>query len=127
VGRKTHQDTVEKRGLLPFLGIEPRSFGCPARSLVNVLTTLNFSCVVCCFCSYVHAVLVALSLEVKRPGCEANQSPISVEVENEWRYTSTPPICLHGLRRDNSNFTFIVFSAALLLMLEIRGMFYFCF
>ena len=74
VGRKTHQDTVEKRGVLPFLGNEPRSFGCPARSLVNVLTTLNLSCVVCCFCSHVHAVLVALSLEVKRPGCEANQS-----------------------------------------------------
>jgi hypothetical protein len=41
-------------------------------------------------------------LLVKRPGCEVNQSPTSsAEVKNEWSYTSTPLICLHGIDRDN--------------------------
>jgi len=32
---------------------------------------------------------------VKRPGREFDHSPSSsVEVKNEWSYTSTPPICL---------------------------------
>jgi hypothetical protein len=39
----------------------------------------------------------ALSLGVKRPGREADHStPSSAEV-NEWGYTSTPPIRLHGV------------------------------
>jgi len=33
----------------------------------------------------------ALSLEVKRLGREDNRSPSSVEITNEWSYTSTPP------------------------------------
>jgi hypothetical protein len=41
-------------------------------------------------------------LLVKRLGCEVNQSPTSsAEVKNEWSYTSTPPICLHGVDREN--------------------------
>ena len=33
---------------------------------------------------------------VKQLGREVNQSPPSIaEVNNEWRYTSAPPICLH--------------------------------
>jgi len=40
----------------------------------------------------------ALSLGVKRPGREADQSPpSSVEVKNAWSYTSTVPIRLHGV------------------------------
>jgi hypothetical protein len=40
----------------------------------------------------------ALSVGVKRPGREADHSPpSSVEVKNEWSYTSTPPVCLHGM------------------------------
>jgi hypothetical protein len=40
----------------------------------------------------------ALSLGVKRPGIEADHSPpSSAEVKNEWSYTSTPPIRLHGV------------------------------
>jgi hypothetical protein len=40
----------------------------------------------------------ALSLGVKRLRCEADHSPpCSAEVKNEWSYTSTPPICLHGV------------------------------
>jgi hypothetical protein len=38
------------------------------------------------------------SLEVKRPGLEADHSPpSSAEVKNVWSCTSTPPICLHGV------------------------------
>jgi hypothetical protein len=38
-----------------------------------------------------------LSLGVKRPEREADHShPSSAEVKNEWSYTSTPPIRLHG-------------------------------
>jgi len=39
-----------------------------------------------------------LSLGVKRPGREADHLfPSSAEVKNTWRYTSTPPIRLHGV------------------------------
>jgi hypothetical protein len=39
----------------------------------------------------------ALTLRIKRPGCEADHSPqSSAEVKNAWSYTSTPPIRLHG-------------------------------
>jgi hypothetical protein len=48
-----------------------------------------------------------LSLGVKWPGREADHSPpSSCEVKNEWSYTFTPPIRLHGVvHRDNFNFT----------------------
>jgi hypothetical protein len=40
----------------------------------------------------------ALSLEVKRPVRAADHSPpSSAEVKNEWSYTSTSPVCLHGV------------------------------
>jgi hypothetical protein len=40
----------------------------------------------------------ALSLGVERPGCEADHSPpSSAEVQNSWRYTSTPLIHRHGV------------------------------
>jgi hypothetical protein len=40
----------------------------------------------------------ALSLGVKRPGREPDHSPLSsAEVKNVLRYTSTPPIRLHGV------------------------------
>jgi hypothetical protein len=55
----------------------------------------------------------ALSLEVKRPGCEADHSPPLVpRSDNACRYTSNPPIRLHGVvlikkkHRDNFTFTF---------------------
>jgi hypothetical protein len=39
-----------------------------------------------------------LSLGVKRPGREADHSPpSSAEVKNAWSYTSTTPVCLHGV------------------------------
>jgi hypothetical protein len=45
---------------------------------------------------------------VKRPGREVNHSPpSSAEVKNEWSYTSTPPICLHCV--DRENFAFLIF------------------
>jgi hypothetical protein len=40
----------------------------------------------------------ALSLGVKQPGREADHSPpSSAEIKNEWSYTSTPPLHLHGV------------------------------
>jgi hypothetical protein len=40
----------------------------------------------------------ALSLGAKRPVCEADHSPpSSAKVKNVWSYTSTPPICFHGV------------------------------
>ena len=42
---------------------------------------------------------------LKRPECHVGHSrPCSVEVKNEWSYTSTSPICLHGVDRDNFTF-----------------------
>jgi len=39
---------------------------------------------------------------VKRPGRKVDYlPPPSVEMKNEWSYTSTPPICLCGVDRDN--------------------------
>ena len=39
---------------------------------------------------------------VKRARREVDHKPsYSAEVKNEWRYTSTPLICLHGVDRDN--------------------------
>jgi hypothetical protein len=41
----------------------------------------------------------------KRYGREADRSPPSrAEVKNEWSYTPTPPVCLHGFDRDNFKF-----------------------
>jgi len=34
-----------------------------------------------------------------------NPPPAIAEVRNEWSYTSTPPIFLHGVDRDNFTFT----------------------
>jgi hypothetical protein len=46
----------------------------------------------------IQLVRGALSLGVKRPGREADHSsPSSAEVKNAWSYTSTLPICLHGV------------------------------
>jgi hypothetical protein len=42
-------------------------------------------------------VLGALSLGVKRPGRESDHLPPSSAEVNEWSYTSTPPIRLHGV------------------------------
>jgi len=39
-----------------------------------------------------------ITLGVKWLGCEADQSPpSSAEVKNVWSYTSTPPVCFHGM------------------------------
>jgi hypothetical protein len=39
---------------------------------------------------------------VKRPGSEVNHSPSSsADIKNEWSYTSTPPLCVHGMDKDN--------------------------
>jgi len=42
----------------------------------------------------------------KWPGCDAQYPPLfRTEFKRKWSNTSTPPICLHGVYKDN--FTFI--------------------
>jgi hypothetical protein len=44
--------------------------------------------------------------KVKRAGREADHSPpFGAEVNNKWSYTSTLPICLNGMYRDNFTFS----------------------
>jgi hypothetical protein len=48
--------------------------------------------------SPIQWVAGALSLGIKRSGCEADHlPPYSAEVKNVWSYTSTFPIRLHGV------------------------------
>jgi hypothetical protein len=48
---------------------------------------------------------------VRRPRRDADHSaPSSIEVKNECRHTSTPPVCLHGLDRDSCTFYFYALS-----------------
>jgi hypothetical protein len=43
---------------------------------------------------------------VKRSVFEGRHSPQSSdEIKNEWIYTSTPPICFHGVDRENFTFS----------------------
>jgi hypothetical protein len=51
----------------------------------------------------------ALSLGVKRPGCEAEHSPPSSAEVNAWSYTSTPQYVFMAwcLVKHRDNFTFI--------------------
>ena len=47
---------------------------------------------------------------VKQSGCEVNHSPpSSAVVKNEWSYTCTSPVYLHGM--DRENFSFILFTS----------------
>jgi hypothetical protein len=46
---------------------------------------------------------------VKRPGSDVNHAlPPSADVKTEWSYTFAPPICLHGVGKEN--FTFCTFT-----------------
>jgi hypothetical protein len=48
-----------------------------------------------------------LSRWVNRPGRKLGHSrPSSAEVKNEWSYTSTPPLRLHGVHRGRLNLFF---------------------
>jgi hypothetical protein len=50
----------------------------------------------------------APALGVQWPGHNVkHSSPSNAEVRNEWNYTSTLPVCLHGVNRENITFTFI--------------------
>jgi len=47
----------------------------------------------------------AIFYGLKQPGCEANHLlHSSAEVKNDWSCTSIPPICLHGIYRDDCTF-----------------------
>jgi hypothetical protein len=46
--------------------------------------------------------------------CETDHSLLSVaKIKNEWSYTSTPPVCLHGRYREDLTFTLILLLEAL--------------
>jgi len=48
---------------------------------------------------------VGFFLGLKLPGFETERSlPSTVAVKNVWSYTSTSPLSLHGVDRDNSIF-----------------------
>ena len=52
-----------------------------------------------------QCVISALCTGIKQPRHNAGHSPPSnTKVKNELRYTSTPPICHHGMDRDNCKF-----------------------
>lgn len=38
----------------------------------------------------------------------------SVEVKNDWNYTSAPSVCFHGVDRDDFRFTFIFYAIRML-------------
>ena len=43
---------------------------------------------------------------VKQPRCVVNYSPTcSAEVKNEWSYTCTTPLCLHGVDTETFSLT----------------------
>jgi hypothetical protein len=53
---------------------------------------------------------------VKQPRCEADHSPqSSAEVKNEWRYTYTLCLCLHGVYKDNSVYHHLLLLVAIML------------
>jgi hypothetical protein len=48
-----------------------------------------------------------LFLGVKQPRHEADDLAVScANVKNEWTYTCSPPVCLHGMYKDNCTFIF---------------------
>ena len=42
----------------------------------------------------------------------------SAKVKNEWSCTSSPPVCIHGVDRDNFSLTFVVCGCERFLNLE---------
>jgi hypothetical protein len=53
---------------------------------------------------------MAFSGGVNQPGREADHSLLSSAEVNEWRYTPSPPICLHGVDRDTFNLRKMIFG-----------------
>jgi len=50
---------------------------------------------------------------VKRPGRDVNHAlPLRVDVKNEWSHTFAPPICLHGVGKENFTFFTFIFTAS---------------
>jgi len=57
-----------------------------------------------------YSVVTGFFLVVKRPDREIKHSPPpSVEVKNEWSYTSAPPVCLHSMYKEKLTFTLLPF------------------
>ena len=55
---------------------------------------------------------------LKCPGCDVDHSPLSnAEVKNEWRYTSSPPICFRDMDMDIP----VTFSTVSLFRVEVSA------
>jgi len=55
-------------------------------------------------------------------GCEDDHSTQSgADIKNEWSYNSTPPICLHGVDRDNFTLFIVSSQADVYVRLEMWG------
>jgi len=47
---------------------------------------------------FIEMTKISCDIVHTAPGCEAGQLHLShIDVKNAWRYTSTPPIRLHGV------------------------------
>jgi hypothetical protein len=56
----------------------------------------------------VRLVPVVFFPSLKRSDSEINYlSPSSAEVKNVWRYTATPPVCLHGVDKEELSVCYI--------------------
>ena len=50
---------------------------------------------------------------VKRPGRDVNHAlPPRADVKNEWSHTFAPPICLHGVGKEDFTFFTFTFTAS---------------
>ena len=64
--------------------------------------------------SRIHPTSCSMGTRDSYPGTKATGSNVdcspqsSVKVKNEWNYTCAPPLCLHGVRRENFTFTFLL-------------------
>lgn len=69
----------------------------------------SLECPDCPQCTH-RLLLGFLPMGVEWLGHETNHSPpSSVKVKNEWNYTTTPPLCFHGMQRDTFNlFSFML-------------------
>jgi hypothetical protein len=84
-------------GIALGCGLDDRGFD-SRQGLVIFLFTTVFRLVLRPTQPPIQWVPGALTLGVKRPGCEADNSPpSSAEFKNAWSYTSSPPVRLHGV------------------------------
>jgi hypothetical protein len=94
----------------------PRATNTHYEYVVFIAFYASYVCTNATQCNVIRSLRVVFLLErvhngskagrgVKRPGREPDHSPpYSAEIKYEWIYTSTPPIRLHDVDRDNFTF-----------------------